>query len=185
MPTPNTASTNRILVTIRTQLLTFVPLSHVDTGTRTIATLLGSDASAPDGRMYLDAAPDDGTYPYGVLRMVGPIPGREDSGMQMSGFCELQLFDKPRSQARLYGGVGGVTLLRPIALNAMADIATAAWRDFVLTAIDDTLVAQRIRIRGEVPYSDPANRELVQVRMLLPFYCTPAFLAQYSTLPVL
>lgn len=182
MPTPNTASTNRILETIRTQLLTFAPLSHVDTGTRTIATLLGADASAPDGRMYLDAPPDNVVYPYALLRMFGPTPGGDDSGFQMRGFCELQFFDKPRSQSRNYGGV---TLLRPIALNAMADIATAVWRDFVLTAIDDTLVAQRITVRGDVPYTEPANRELVQVRMLLPFYATPNFVAQYSTLPVL
>ena len=182
MPTPNTASSDRLAQTVQTRLLTFTPLSHADTGTRTIATLLGNDASAPAGRMYLDAAPDNVVYPYALLRLSGPIPRGDDGGFQMRGFFELQFFDKPRSQTRSYGGV---TLLRPVALNAMADIATAAWRDFAITEIDDTLVAERITVRGDVPYTEPANRELVQVRMLLPFYCTPNFIAQYSTGPVL
>jgi hypothetical protein len=180
---PNTDSTVRILQTIATRLLTWEPLAHPATGTKTLGELLGategaSDGDESDGRLYLDAPPEDAVYPYGIIRNAGSFPSGDDAGYQIRGQAELQLFDWPRSEVKSYAGV---TLQAGVAVSAMADLVEQAWRDFVRTAIGDTIVAKKIAIRNEPPFGESADRELVLIRLLLPFYATPFYQSQYST----
>lgn len=166
---PNTDSEDRILKTVRTRLLTFVPVAaHPVGGTNTLRQRLGTTASGAgsDGKLYISQAPDPALYPYGLLRW---LPGRtagDDGGFQTRLQAELMLYHYERKN-------------EPI-ISAMMDVAAQAWRDYVATATDDTIVAQRITVRGIVPYEAPADRELVCGRMLLPMYATPYYQAQYS-----
>lgn len=174
---PNTDSADHILATVRTRLLTFVPLTHPATGTRTIAQLLGTATGAgSDGKMYKNAPPDPVSYPYSLIRN-SSFPNGDDGGYQIRGEIELEFFGFPRTQAANFGGV---TLGTGVAISAMADIAEQAWRDYVALAVNDTLVAKRIAIRNEVPFTNAADRELVLIRMRLPYYATPAYQAVYS-----
>lgn len=184
---PNTDSEYRLLQTVRTALLSWEPLEHPATGLLTLGELLGADEVESDGdmdeaRLYIDAPPEDVEFPYGLMRLLASRPQGDDAGYQLRGEIEVQLFGWPRSESRDFGGV---ELNTAVAVSAMGDLVMQCWRDYVNTAVGDTIVAQKISIRNNVPYTEPASRDLVQVRLLLPFYATPAFLAQYSTEPVL
>ena len=183
----NTDSTTRLLQTIRTALLSWVPLSHPATGTATLGELLGAEEVASDGdmdeaRMYLNAPPENAPYPYSIIRLQGSFPSGDDAGMQLRGQIEVQLLDWPRSESKTYAGI---ELSADIAISAMADLIEQCWRDFASLAIGDAIVAKRIAIRNDVPYTEPADRELVLTRLLLPFYATPAYQAQYAAHPSL
>lgn len=166
MPT-NTDSLDRLLKTVRASLLAFVPMSHPVGGTATLAARLGTVPGAgSDGKLYITQVPDNTAYPYGVMRWMSGQAAGDDGGFQLRGTIELQLFHYGRKNEP--------------AVSAMMDVVEAAWRDFVATAVGDTIVAQRASGRMVVPYEPPADRELVCVRILLPLYATPAYQAQYS-----
>jgi len=164
---PNTDSEDRILTTIRTRLLTFVPMSHPVGGTNTLAQRLGTASGAGSaGKLYVSQAPDNAGYPYGILRWLTTRVAGDDGGYQERRVAELLLYHYERKNEGI--------------VSAMMDVAAEAWRDWVSTAVNDTIVAQRISVRGIVPYEPPADRELVCGRMLLPMYTTPLYQAQYS-----
>lgn len=154
------ASLVSIEQTIRTRLLTFTPLS----GT-TLATLIGSTTggAGSSGKLYLSQAPDDVTGFYGVMRLIDMPQQGLDGGFMVRGLLELILYGRPRSQQS--------------AVERMADIVTEAWNHYRYTeATGRCLVARDVTNRATIPYEAPADRELVAVRLLLPFMATPSFL---------
>ena len=160
----STDSVDRILKTIRTRLLTFVPNAHPIQGTNTIATRLGTATGAgASGKLYIEQAPDPLPYPYGLLRELPNLTAGDDGGYQTRFVFELAFFGYPRSSHQL--------------VSSCMDVAEQAWRDWTVLAVNDTIVAQRLYGRATVPYEAPADRELVQVRALLPCYATPQYKA--------
>lgn len=156
-----TTSTTSILQTIRSRLLTFVP-----SGSSTLATLLGSTSSGAgsDGKLYLVQAPDNITGFYGVMRVLDMPQEGLDGGAMVRGMVELILYGRPRSQQS--------------AVERMADVATEAWTNWLYTEVTGNCIAARdVDNRISMPpFGEPADRELVAVRLLLRFMATPSFL---------
>jgi hypothetical protein len=163
----STASWTGILQLARTRLLTFVSIS----GGSSLATRLGATASGSgsDGKLFLDQAPDSVTSSgfWGILRTIDEPPDGADGGLMLKGAFELQLFARGRTNAA--------------AMRGMADLCVEAWHGWVHTEVGGHISSMGVTNRFMVPYeSDPADRELVQVRMLLAFRCTPMFLLKYT-----
>lgn len=182
---PNTDSETRILQLIRTALLNWAPLSHPATGTATLGELLGADQVASDGdldeaTMHLNAPPEDEAFPYAILRMIDLKPLGDDSRYQYRGIAEVQFHGWPRAENRVFAGV---ELNVGVAMSAMADLVDQCWRDYFSPGVDDMLRSQGINARTTTPSTDSANRDRVVITMLLAFFATPAFQAQYSTEP--
>jgi hypothetical protein len=182
---PNTDSETAILDTIRTALLNWAPLSHPATGTATLGELLGADQVESDGdldeaAMYLDAPPEDAAFPYAILRMVTLAPLGDDSRYQYRGIAEVQFHGWPRSETKDFAGM---EIQVGTAMSAMADLVDQCWRDYAHLAVDDTLRSQGVNARTTSPNTEPPNRERVVITMLLAFFATPFFQAQYSTGP--
>lgn len=157
----STASTLAILQTVRSHLLTYVPSSG-----STLAVLLGATTSGAgsDGKLYLDHAPDHITGFYGLMRLIdAPVEGW-NGGRTMRGLIELHLFGRPASQLA--------------AVNRMADVVAEAWRDYQCSEAGTArcIVARDIQTRTVIPFDLPADREVVLVRLLLPFLAVPQFL---------
>jgi hypothetical protein len=182
---PNTDSETKILQMIRTALVNWAPLSHPATGTATLGELLGAELAQSDGdyddaAMYLYGPPETAGFPYAILRTVTLIPLGDDSRYQYRGIAEVQFHGWPRSEDRTFAGV---EMNVGVAMSAMADLVDQCWRDFASLAVDDTLRSQGVNARTQSPFSESADRERVVITMLLAFYATPFYQAQYSTEP--
>lgn len=155
------ASLAAIEQTIRTRLLTFVPSS----GTA-LATLLGATTSGAgaDGKLYVDQPAEDVTGFYGVLRLIDvPVAGF-DGGSMIRGQAELVLYGRPRTQGR--------------AVKLMGAVVLEAWQGFEYTEPSGRCLVARDASNAQMLFfQDPADRDLVAFRVLLPFMATPTFLA--------
>lgn len=145
---------------MRTQLLTYVPSSGGTLSSR-LGTATGAGSS---GKLYIDQPPDSVTEPYGVMRFIEfPVTGL-DGGAMVKGTLELIIYGRPRAQ--------GSTI------KAMGALVLEAWKNFRYTESSGRcLVARDATSMALVPYTDPADRELVACRLLLPFMVTPTFVA--------
>ena len=153
-------STTEVLQAVRTRLLTFTPASG-----STLATLLGTHAGAgSDGKLYLYQAPDNVTHPYGVLRVIGRDPDGDDGQFLKKPLLELHFYHRPRAQQA--------------ACEALADRAEEAWTHWLSSS--DVISARGVESRATITYDDPADRELVCVRMLLKARVAPDFLTRYA-----
>jgi len=95
-----------------------------------------------------------------------PIAGF-DGGFLIRATAELQIFGRPRKMSAQ--------------VQACADVVMEAWTNWAYTEVGGHISALDITNRFTAPYeSDPADRELVQVRMYLPFRCSPIFLTRYA-----
>lgn len=146
----STASTDAIATTLRTHLLTFEPAP--DAGT--LGDVLGE-------RLYRDAAPDSPTYPYGVMRLINRVVDGAYNGDRESMDLEVQLFHRPR--------------------RATATLETAADRcDIAMQRYADAsdgLLFSRERTRDTLPpFPEPADREVVQIRLVYPLVAWPTYL---------
>jgi hypothetical protein len=65
-------------------------------------------------------------------------------------------------------------------VEACADVATEAWMNYRYTEVGGVLIASDPTNRFTIPYTEPADREVVAVRLLLPFRCAPIFLTRYA-----
>jgi hypothetical protein len=161
----STASWTGVQLIIRNRLLTFTP----EGGGPTLRTLIGSTASGSgsDGKLYLNQAPDDLTGFWGVFRVIdAPVQGA-DGGFMIRATAELILY--------------GLTRKTQAQVEAMADTIMQAWNNWSYVEEGGTIIASKITSRFPIPYvSDPADREVVAIRMLLPFRCTPIFLTRYA-----
>lgn len=154
----STTSQLATLQAIRTRLLTF--------SGGVVASALGTLAGAgSDGKLYIDQAPDPVSYPYGVLRIVDWRSQGDDGGFARRMQVELQLVARPRAQAT--------------ALKAIADHcerALRAWSDVSAGPI----VATQGLSRATVVFEEPADRDVVLERLLIPLYVHPQVLTQDS-----
>lgn len=160
----STASWTGVLKIIRNRLLTFDPSA----GGGTLATRLGSTStgSGSDGKLFLNQAPDDVTSFWAVLRIIDALPSGTDGGFMIKATAELILYGRPRAKMAT--------------VEAMADVVMEAWRRWSYDETGGHLSAMTITNRNTIPYTEPADRELCAVRLLLPFRCAPIFLTQYS-----
>lgn len=152
-------STDELLNVVRTRLLTFMPPD----ATETLAQMIGTttEGSGQDGKLYKVQAPDKLPHPYGLIRLIDLVPQGDDGRYLERGVIELQFFHRPR---------------RNMAdCEAFADRARQAWHRWVSAA--DGISALRVEGRATITYTEPADRELVQVRMLLPFRVTAGYVA--------
>lgn len=159
------ASWRSVMETIRTRLLSFTPEAD-----STLATLLGSTAagSGSAGKIFLDRAPDDVTGFWGILRLADSPQEGMDGGLMLRCTAELILYGRGSKHRS--------------AVERMADVAQQAWLYYSYTQVDGVLIADRTMNRMPIPYvSDPADRELVAIRIMLPFRLAPQFLVQYVT----
>jgi hypothetical protein len=152
------------MLIIRNRLLTFTPTG----GGATLATRLGSTASGSgsDGKLFFDMAPDNLTGFWAILRIIdAPVTGF-DGGFMIKATAELILYGRPRKEAAN--------------VESMADVVTEAWHDYLYSETGGHISATDVTNRFTIPYTEPADRELVAVRLLLPFRCTPIFLTRYA-----
>jgi hypothetical protein len=159
----STSSLVGVLQIIRTRLLSFTP-----TGGTTLAVQLGSTASGAgsDGKLYLNQAPDDVTGFWGVLRLINAPQEGMDGGLMLRCEAELILY----GQGRRYQSQ----------VERMADTVEQAWLWYGYAEVNGTIIAGKITNRFPIPFQTPADRELVAIRLVLPFRTTPQFLVQYA-----
>ena len=155
-----TDSMDAVGLAIRDRLLTFVSLSH-----GTLASQLGTMSGAGStGKLFLEEAPENVTYPYGVMKLGGftHLP-REDGKFGFTSLVEVLLYHYPRENVD--------------ALRKMGDTVEEAWRHWVDASI---IVSMRVEERATIKFEPPADREMVLERLLLSYYTYPSFLTQYS-----
>lgn len=158
----STATTQAVMREIRYRLLNFTPAVG-----STLRTLIGSTASGSmaDGKIALDQAPDNISGFWGILRLIDFPQQGFDGGFMIRGQAELTLYGRPRKvQADV---------------ERMADLVMEAWMHWATNA-SGHISAMAITNRYTIPYEEPADRELVAVRLVLPFRCIPSFLLQYA-----
>jgi hypothetical protein len=158
-----TATMTAVLNTIKSHLLSFTSAG----GGSTLATLLGSttSGSGSDGKLFLNQAPDNLTGFWAILKIQDAPQQGFDGGMMIRGQAELIFYAQGRRNQA--------------AIERMADLVTEAWHLWAYDA-SGHISAMHITSRFPIPYLDPADRELIAVRLLLPFRCVPTFLSQYA-----
>lgn len=159
----STASWQGVKQIIRTRLLTFTPQSGTSLATRLGAT---SSGSGVDGKLFFSQAPDNLTGFWAVLRIIdAPVAGF-DGGFLIRATAELIVYGRPRK-------------MEP-QVEACADVAMEAWLNYRYTEVGGVFLADDPTNRFTIPYEEPADRELVAVRVLLPFRVAPIFLTRYA-----
>jgi hypothetical protein len=155
-----TTSTDNLHTQIRNQLLTFVPKA----GGQTLNQRLGGTGSN-DGRLYKSQAPDTVVYPFGVMRLINQLTLGEYGSEREAMDLEIMLFGRPRSQ--------GLTI------EDIADLCDQAMLRYVDSS--SGLVFSRSRQRDTMPQPvDPADREVVQIRLAYPLKVWPQYLTQWT-----
>jgi hypothetical protein len=121
-------------------------------------------AALPALPIYTMQAPDAATFPCLVWRVTGRSTGPGDDGrLRERGELELQLFGRPLSSLP--------------ALERDADSVENALRGWVL----DSPTVGQLTIRGVTqrdtlpPFGGPADREVVQIRVMIAYTWWPAF----------
>ncbi len=129
---------------------------------RIVAFVPLSGTALGSARVYANGPLEGAAFPYIVLRLVNQI----SDGLRMTADLEAVVFHRPRSKAS--------------EAEDMADVMDGAlldWRDREGTG----LIFAGERLRDTVaPFSEPADRELVQVRMIYSLLLYPEYLTQYQ-----
>jgi hypothetical protein len=160
----STASWRGVELIARYQLLTFAPSG----GGATLRTRLGSTASGSgsDGKLFLGQAPDDVTGLWAVLRTIdAPVEGF-DGGYLIRATLEVIFYGRSRNVSAQ--------------VEACADVAMEAWHNWSYAEVGGIIIASDATNRFTIPYTEPADRELNAVRLLLPLRCSPIFLTRYA-----
>ncbi|KKW05435.1 MAG: hypothetical protein UY40_C0020G0012 [candidate division CPR1 bacterium GW2011_GWC1_49_13] len=149
----STTSTTNIYRTLRTRLLSFTPAAGA-----TLASRLGN-------RLFVAQAPDDATYPYGVMTLSLSTEGAYN-GDREQGIFEVTLYDRPRS--------------RQEALEDIADICDGALLRYADAS--SGLLFSRDRARASLPPAPPPlDREVCAVRLAYSIVVWPEALTQYNS----
>ena len=147
----STASTTATWQEIRDRVLDFAPPG----GGSTLRTSL-------TGGLHFGHAPDNVTYPYGVLRFTASREG-EDGDHREVLLAELMLYNRPRA-------VG----LKVI--EAFADLADQALYKWVSTT-DGGPMFSGPRTRATLPvFPEPADRDIAAIRLLYRIVAWPKWL---------
>lgn len=150
MTAPASISTFSLIETLRTQLLNFVSPAP---GAVSIASLINK-------RFWITQAPDKASYPYGVMR-IPERRNRRPPRYRNEIDVEVQFFGRKRSDMQL--------------IDQMADTAEQALIGFMIA--DQGAGMIQTCQRNEVIYdNDPADREIMQVRLLFSGYVYVAYL---------
>ncbi len=160
----STASWTGVKSIIRNRLLTFSPTG----GGTTLRVRLGetTTGSGADGKFFWDQAPDKLSGLWMVGRIIDmPITGF-DGGFLIRATAEVIAYGRPRKSSA--------------DVEAAADVVMEAWNGWAYTEVGGHISATDITNRFTIPYEEPADRELVAVRLLLPFRCSPIFLTRYA-----
>ena len=156
----STDSTDALFTMLRTKLLSFAPLAGATLMTRLGGTTLNN------ARLWKDNIPDNAAYPLGVMRIINRASSGQYNGERETFNLEIMLYGRPRSQA--------------VAIEDAADVCDQA----MLRYSDSTsgLMFSRERQRDTLPaFADPADREVVQVRLVYSAVVWPRMLTQYSS----
>ncbi len=135
---------------LRTRLLDFVPTE-------------GNALRASVGtRLYTLQAPDNAGLPHGVLRIQSRTTGTVDDGrLGERGEIELQWFARPRSALT--------------AVERFADVCEAALLHYHTDTVG-VLTIRRLIARDTLPpNTEPADRELVQLRLVWSYTWWPTY----------
>jgi hypothetical protein len=162
----STASWTGVLQIIRNRLLTFTPTG----GGTTLATRLGSTStgSGSDGKLFIDQAPDTVTGLWAVLHVIDAPESGFDGGFLIRAQVELMIYGRPRSSQAT--------------VKSCADVVAEAWHAFYYSEAGGHVSGTGVLNRSTIPYtSDPADRDLVAVRLVLGVRCTPIFLTRYAS----
>lgn len=155
-------STTALETTLRTRLLTHSRLG----GGATLADILGSQAGAgADGKLYRIEAPDNVTSPYAVMWLKNRRTNAENAERELAEL-EVMVFDRPR------------------AMQSRAESAADACDEAMIRyqeQIGDGLVGCWGRTRSTLPpMVEPADREVVQIRLSYTLVIYPQYLTQYA-----
>lgn len=161
-------STQTLLTTLRTRLLTFDRASG-----NTLAEILGSTQAGAgvDGKLYIVQAPDNVTDPaqspsrWGIMSLKNRRSNAENAEKELVDL-EIMLFARPRGQQ--------------MAMEDAADACDEAmhrWEDYT-----NDVIGVWGRMRNTLPVMvEPADREVVQIRLMYTLVCYPDHLTQYHT----
>jgi hypothetical protein len=149
----STVSTAALYATIRNRILTQPDVSDGVTM-----------ASIVDDRLYHVTAPDNAASPYGVFTLKSPQDS--DAGIRVVSTLEIMWFGRPRRSQADIEALGDRTLG---VLKGWADASSGML--FIGNATSESLPAFRA----------PADRELVQVRVVATLTAYPVFLTRLST----
>ncbi len=160
-------STAGLLATLRDRLLNFTRLSG-----SSLAEILGSTAtgSGIDGKLYIVQAPDNVTTVSPSRWAVMALKNRRTGGTEQSARdmidLEVMLFARPRSQQA--------------AMEDAADACDEAMLRY--QNLDADLVGNWGRTRNTLPVmTEPADREVVQIRLMYTLVVYPDHLTQYHS----
>lgn len=148
--------TGNLYQQLRTRMLTFAPLT-------------GSSVSSSLGeRMYVVQAPDDATFPYGVMRIMNSQTNVNDGlGDRMEFDLEVMLYARPRSQQ--------------FTLEAVADVIQSSFLRYRNAPTDGGFIFSRQSQRDTIPMlTEPVDREVCTIMIRTHFQAWPAYLTQYS-----
>jgi hypothetical protein len=162
-------STAGLLASLRTRLLTFERLEG-----ESLADILGTteNGAGIDGKLYLVQAPDNITKPenspsrWGVMRIKNRRTGGTEQSARDLIELEVMLFARPRSQQA--------------AMEEAADACDEAMLRY--QNLDADLVGNWGRLRNTLPVmTEPADREVVQIRLMYTLVVYPDHLTQYHS----
>ena len=166
----STESTTDLERTLRTRLLTFVPLGALGPVEDVIGTTSGG--AGADGKLFWDRAPDniDGratgsTDPtlWGVLRLKNRRSSDENAEREVAEL-EVMLYARPRSQKATLEGIAD-----------RMDQAMHRWRD-ATSGFLGTIGKTRNTLP---PFKEPAASDVVQIMLEYTLVVWPAYLTQY------
>ena len=149
-----TNTTLQILKTIRSAFLDFQP------------SVSGSVSGTLADRIYINQPPDNVVFPFVVARLVNNLTTSEFRGDRLTVDAEVTIFDRPRSNTLRAEGVadqmdGAMTRLRRQDSSGLL-MCRSRTRDTI------------------VPSGDPADREVVSIRLVYPLVVWPQYLTQFS-----
>ena len=154
MTIASTVSTDALYVLLRDQLL-----NTADPDGNTLAAALSN-------RLWRIAAPDTGTYPYGLMTIKSPQMVPDTNGLKMTADLELLFFGRPRAQ-------------QP-AIEALGDRAVAVLMQYRDTSSGLVYVASAVS-ESLPEFPAPADANIVQVRVLAKLHYWPVFLSRLAS----
>lgn len=151
----STSSKNALMATIVARIKAYVNPVAFPFGV-TVGTYVGD-------RIYRSQAPDDADVPYIVLRAINAQTDPAFNNTRVNFDLEVMVFGRPRSAEQT---VETIADLVEQALLTWRESGATLGLSFARTSLRDTLP----------PLPDPANRELVQVRLLIECATWPRYL---------